>query len=364
MEANQLIYVTRVQRRAMSYAMRVQEKAIGSDRRLHKPRQRKQQHDCESVMGSVTPAALIQRHLETTLAQLPAVFDGDQESTHKARVATRRLREVLPLGGEHSSEAVDVVRDAGRHLGRVRELDVMQALLESMSRNVVGSGTLVATAARALNRRQQREHRHLVKALERLDLNTVQESVDADRQERSTWRSIHDRLLRSSWAPSVWARIYRRSAEANEAARRAPGIYLPNRAHRTRIAVKKLRYAVEVAVDTHLWQPAGALLKDLQRIQSALGATHDAQVLLDQLPELAPELADSAEVQPLRQALEAEIQLHYAEYLRRRQRIFLIADACARAAVDATRPHRLVTPVATVSAVALPLFLLARRRAS
>jgi CHAD domain-containing protein len=315
-------------------------------------------------MGSVTPAALIQRHLENALAQLPAVFDGDEESIHKARIATRRLREVLPLGGNHSSRAVDLVRDAGRHLGRVRELDAMQTLLASMSRRVVGSALLVATLARVLNTRQQRERRQLVKALERLDLTTLPDIVAADRQGALTWRAIHDRLRRPSWAAPLWARISRRSAEASDAIRCAPGIYLPKRAHRARIAVKKLRYAVEVAVDTHLWRPADALLKELRRIQSALGATHDAQVLLDQLPELAPELANSAEVPPLRQALEAEIQLQYGKYVRRRQRVFHIADACARAVVNATRPHRLVGPVATVSAVAVPLFLLSRRDAS
>ena len=84
-------------------------------------------------MASSTPNSLVRSHLQQMLEHLPGVFNGDIESVHQARVATRRLREVLPLISvtrRETSSAFDIVRSAGRELGLVRELDVMDGVLE------------------------------------------------------------------------------------------------------------------------------------------------------------------------------------------------------------------------------------------
>ena len=88
-------------------------------------------------MITCTPATLVHRHLETVLTQLPGVFDGDIESIHEARITTRRLREVLPLSsGSRIEQVLETVRETGRQLGRVRDLDVMNAVLSSLSERV------------------------------------------------------------------------------------------------------------------------------------------------------------------------------------------------------------------------------------
>ena len=79
----------------------------------------------------VFPATVLQGEIEALLGYLPQVRDGDVEGVHGARVMTRKLREVLPLFAR--SFPVDVLRvkrivkQTGRRLGRVRELDVMEA---------------------------------------------------------------------------------------------------------------------------------------------------------------------------------------------------------------------------------------------
>jgi CHAD domain-containing protein len=62
--------------------------------------------------------------------QLPGIRDGRPDSVHDARVACRRLRELLPLLDDtRAAEAKPVLVAAGNQLGRVRDLDVMIALL-------------------------------------------------------------------------------------------------------------------------------------------------------------------------------------------------------------------------------------------
>src|SRR5688572_28289499 len=87
------------------------------------------------IVVTTSPPQLAQRHLDTVLANLPGVFDGDSDSVHQARIATRRLREVLPLLTE-AEHVTNTVRSAGQQLGHVRELDVMSRLLESLSDRV------------------------------------------------------------------------------------------------------------------------------------------------------------------------------------------------------------------------------------
>jgi CHAD domain-containing protein len=109
-------------------------------------------------MATITPFLLIQRHLETILHHLPGTFDGDVESVHQARVAARRLREVLPYlpasGPGHPSGAADAIRSAGRYLGRVRDLDVMSGLLDRAGQRMPSTAAAVAAAKASLAARR------------------------------------------------------------------------------------------------------------------------------------------------------------------------------------------------------------------
>ena len=78
---------------------------------------------------------LLRQRLETLIDAMPAAQSGDVRSVHQARVATRRLREALPvLRKSLNADAIDRarqrVRRMTRALGPVRELDVSLAHLD------------------------------------------------------------------------------------------------------------------------------------------------------------------------------------------------------------------------------------------
>ena len=111
----------------------------------------------------------------TLLDRFPAVRDGDVEAIHDARVATRRMRAVLPvLAACHPD--VDLksvsrtVRRAGRALGRVRDLDVALALAGDLEQRLPMAAGRTAEVRRALVSHQLAERRHLVKEMDRLPL--------------------------------------------------------------------------------------------------------------------------------------------------------------------------------------------------
>jgi CHAD domain-containing protein len=88
-------------------------------------------------MKRTAPAEhLIRQRLRAVTHALPAAERGHAESLHKARVATRRLREALPLvaTGGRGRKLERAVRRLTRALGPVRELDVALITLDELER--------------------------------------------------------------------------------------------------------------------------------------------------------------------------------------------------------------------------------------
>src|SRR5262245_33743733 len=85
------------------------------------------------------------KRLESFTSHLPGVHRGRVEAVHQARVASRRLRELVPLAGWDSGTAQALgrrLRKVTQDLGPVRELDVLALLLEELHE----SGRYPATA--------------------------------------------------------------------------------------------------------------------------------------------------------------------------------------------------------------------------
>jgi len=67
---------------------------------------------------------------------LHGLEDGDVRAVHRTRVASRRLREVLPilqLDPEVSEKLSRRLRKVTQRLGVVRELDVLLALIDELA---------------------------------------------------------------------------------------------------------------------------------------------------------------------------------------------------------------------------------------
>src|SRR5215218_8890966 len=84
------------------------------------------------------PSELLLRQRVAALRRmLPGARSGDARAVHQARVATRRLREAMPLveAGKPGRKIERVARDLTGVLGTVRELDVALLMLEELKKS-------------------------------------------------------------------------------------------------------------------------------------------------------------------------------------------------------------------------------------
>jgi CHAD domain-containing protein len=271
----------------------------------------------------VTPQVLFRMQIHTLRETLPGVLDGLGTSIHDARIATRRVRELLPLLGDAKRrKPIEDLHDRfdrlGRSLGRVRDADVLLALLASLE-------TRMPHAAPALVvLRQQREHdrlrllRKLVKKLERLEAVRMIETLD---EHRLAFPGALAWSVRTgdSWRRDLAYTLRERALATREAIEHATGVYFPARVHAARIAIKKMRYAMEIAhaigqVDR------SAAIRELKKAQDLLGDLHDRQELADNLTEACPpdRLDIAGQVSLLKQVIDAECQDLHGRYLARR----------------------------------------------
>jgi CHAD domain-containing protein len=247
-------------------------------------------------------------------------------------VASRRLRELLPvlqLEGELADRLGRRLRRVTRTLAPVRDLDVLLELIGRLraSRRYERDALVRVTAELATQRetamtkvrakRAAGDLRWIGAKLEKISRRLVE--LPGGRQTTRGWR----------WA--VDARVGRRATAVRSALDVAGAVYLPDRVHAVRIAVKKLRYAVELQGEVSTdpgWRESLATLK---RTQALLGRLNDRQVLLDRVRQIQASLSPPTIegwrcLDTLVGALEQDCRRLHARYLR---------DAPALAAVCA-----------------------------
>ncbi len=143
------------------------------------------------------------------------------------------------------------------------------------------------------------------------------------------------------WA--VDARVARRGAKLAAAIEEAGSVYLPERLHAVRIALKKFRYAAELARDA-AGEKTSPELRTLKRGQDALGRLHDLQVLLDRVRQLQatlapPNLSVWRALDSLVVDLEGDCRQLHARYMRLRPDIEAATAKLLRRAGAADRPR-------------------------
>ncbi len=313
----------------------------------------------------VFPATVLQCEIEALLGFLPLVRDGDVEGVHGARVMTRRLREVLPLFARSFPDDVQrvkrLVKRAGRRLGRVREMDVMDADLTRRAGRMPLAQHAITAAQAILERRREEARRRLVKTLDGLRLDRRNE---LRLQHRRDWWHPFDETLATGWPTLLRARIERRADKLSRAIDHAGGVYFPNRLHAVRVEAKKLRYTAELAGKGGLW-PCEEPVADLKRTQETLGRLHDAEMLLNAVNKLGRKAnLDNTELAILKGDLHGEIAERHAKYLSQRDKLRAAQQACLNAAERfRSRPRPVVPVLALSAAAAVPagLFMLGSR---
>ncbi len=194
---------------------------------------------------STLSVALLRQRLVSLLKAMPAAQAGDETSVHEARVASRRLRGVLPvIGASADASTLDraqrQVRRITRALGPVRELDVSLGLLAEFENKGATPARAIARVREALMSQRVACRREMLDAitpsrLDKLRKRLVRVAVpDVHREPRPDEVS---EALRQAGA---------RAAMLRAAIDHAGQLYLADRLHRVRVAAKKLRYALEI----------------------------------------------------------------------------------------------------------------------
>lgn len=276
---------------------------------------------------------LLERRARALQRYLPAALQGDHRGVHQARVATRRLREAVPvltsgMKGRKADGARRKIRRLTRALGTVRELDVtMQILDELAQRREVPRNALEDVRAHVVTERDARR-RVMLERLERVDAAKLSRRLHAV---AATLSQCDAR----AWRLALAARLAKRAERLAAAVRDAGHIYAPERLHAVRIAAKKLRYAMELAAEGGV-PGATPLVAELKRAQDTLGRLHDLQVLQHHVAAVAsapPPRRDSRDggLAAIAEALEAECRHLHGRYLASSGSLLEAADRCRTA---------------------------------
>ncbi len=228
-----------------------------------------------------TPATeyLIRQRVTALGRALPAATKGDVTSLHLARVATRRLRAALPLvaPGRKSEKLARSVRKLTQALGPVRELDVALLILNELEDSEDVPRPAVQRLRGAIGEERQQLQGELQRLLEGFDVGKLRKrAVSAARKlEGKTSKRARD----PKRAAKARDRARQRAEQLALSIENAAGLYLPDRLHEVRIAVKKLRYTLELE-QGFTASRATARLRTLKTAQDLLGRMHDLEVLI------------------------------------------------------------------------------------
>lgn len=277
-------------------------------------------------------ARTLSRRVDALTEHLHDALKGDVNAIHQARVATRRLREVVPIVTVgHEDKKIGRLkrrlRKLTRALGPVREMDVALKLFGDRE----GRRRSPGVVALRTHLRDERDS-----AFERLEhafdqpragrlLARLRELDEHLREGPDTASNAELERARRALAGST----IDRARLLGEAIAAAGAIFMVERVHEVRIAAKQLRYALELAGELRL-VPTGALVNRLRGIQDVLGDLHDLDVLRTHANLVRAELpADSsaaAELERVSETLAGEARELHAGYLRKARGLVHLTD--------------------------------------
>jgi CHAD domain-containing protein len=288
----------------------------------------------------VTPAELyaaLHKRVDVFSHKSKRLYEGDVEALHRTRVASRRLRELLPvlrLDARTTRKLSRRLRTVTKRLGAVRDVDVLICLIEELHRDRRYPRNALQTVRLAVEEerktaREQLDARLPPEKMQKVTrrLKRLAKQLEAD--DTSSHQADGPRLRKTTlWA--LEARTTRRAARAAAAITAAGTVYAPAPLHQVRIALKKLRFAVELKAEASV-QPATRDIAALKGAQDVLGRLHDRQVLIDRAREiqssrLAPDPAAWRDLGSLVRLLERDCRKLHARYVRTASNLIAIAE--------------------------------------
>jgi CHAD domain-containing protein len=300
---------------------------------------------------STRRSELLKARLDRFSRVLHGVEKGDIRALHRARVASRRLRELLPVLQLDHGTAHKLNRRLRRvtaRLGTVRELDVLLLLIDELHISRRSRSAAIGRVGVAISKARDDARKRLFRHLPMGGLRRIARKLDKLVDELANQEDVEPRRsaaagaqprrradgAKSGWRWAIEARATKRASRLRAAIDEAGAVYLPERLHDVRIAVKKLRYAVELAGDA-----AGVKreldLRVLTRGQEILGRMHDLQMLIDRVRDVQaslapPSLAVWRDLDEVVESLDEDCRRLHARYMRARGALLMLVDRIAR----------------------------------
>jgi len=282
--------------------------------------------------NAITRSELLKRRLDRFTRVLDGLEKGEVRALHRARVASRRLRELVPmLQLDHglSKKLSRRLRRVTIRLGHVRELDVLLMMVDELHVSRRSHGTALGRVGMAVSKDRDRARRKLFARLPMTEMRRLSGKLSRTVSALQRLQTSSSKSAARAWKWSLDARIARRAARLSAAIQDAGALYLPERLHAVRIALKKLRYAAELSNEA-AGRRGDADIRMLKRGQELLGRMHDLQVLIDQVRQLQaslapPNVAVWRDLDALMEMLEDDCRRLHARYMRARDELAHIA---------------------------------------
>ncbi len=248
-------------------------------------------HKDFSLLGA---EALLARLEELTRESAGVRRAADREHLHRMRVASRRVRAVLSLCGDcWPPGRVKIwrrqMRGLTRALGMARDTDVQIEFVERRLDRLAAADHAPGLRRLLLRLQQRRERQQagVTAALARLERSGI--VADIARHFAAPLQQARSRQgdgrAAGAWRPAREAIAPRLAAVlAGGSCLQQPELAAEQ--HQLRIAVKRLRYALEI-IQPLAPQASKAALKPLKELQERLGDLHDCDVWLELLPRFA-----------------------------------------------------------------------------
>jgi CHAD domain-containing protein len=259
----------------------------------------------------------LERRVRALERDLPAALGSDVEALHRSRVASRRLREILPAlglgrGGGRQSPVRKLQRRLRRltsALGGVRELDVALEILDEIRHDHPDLDHVLLRARSAVEAERRQCQQDMIRQVEEVQAGAMLE-------EFSDLLSVVARPTHATRAALLRRRLARRTDGLDAAVAEAGSLFAFDRLHQVRIEAKKLRYVLEL-IHEFGRVPTLRFTVRLKRLQDLLGRLHDLEVVAGyvQHERGAEERQYAAEIDRATSLLEREMRELHASYL-------------------------------------------------
>ena len=284
-------------------------------------------------VSASTRSVLLKKRVDQFTRVLRGVEKGDVRALHQLRVTTRRLRELLPvlqLDRRTARRLGRRLRKVTARLGTVRELDVLLLLIDELHVSGRRGSTALGRVGVRVSKARDHARKGLSVRLPVSDMARLARKIHRIADDLRAAERATSKAAARTWRWRIDSRVARRASRLSAAMSAAGALYLPDRLHRVRLAVKKMRYAVELSMEVD-GKRSDADLLTLKRAQELLGRMHDVQLLIEEVRQTQASLSPPSvnvwrDLDVLVASLEDDCRRLHARYMRTRDDLEALAE--------------------------------------